>query len=502
MSICRVCGQHSSTNPSKSLNSFDPFADIYLQLTAVQLHAHEDIQLLKICKLCIGRLKDFEEFRNDCLKVHWGIKIEIESVKIEPVLLDTDLQKYEDETLEDSLDHDPEPFEEVGVSVELNEDFISEEDVKPQTRKRRAKYGSLKKPPPPKPTCEQCSIVFPDAQQLNAHQRIHKGLLPFVCETCNVGFSSLLDMQLHNVQQHTEGKTVPCDHSGCTEIFTSHQALRSHKLRVHDPNYVEPEVTAFICEICANSYTTKESLKRHRYSHVPDERPNVCTFCPRKFSTVHALNMHLNRHNGIKNQICPYCGVRKTTRNELRSHINNIHKKEQPLSMAVNLALPPNPFGMESLQSLDKSSKPPSKQHQKRTLRKQNRNSGKAYISSTNVLIPGKSFPENFDCKCPRKCPSLFSSQAALQEFFNSYWDLADWHKQNVLLQEMCRSVEIVRRRSRSTEPSPRTRSFHYFIPDGPNKVRVCKGFFIGILQISWGRLYRRVVKNIETEKY
>ncbi|KXJ71640.1 hypothetical protein RP20_CCG020064 [Aedes albopictus] len=303
-------------------------------------------------------------------------------------------------------------------------------------------------------------------------------------------------MQLHNLWSHTVEQSVRCDHPGCSETFSSHQGLRSHRLKVHDPNYVEPELAAFICEICANSYTTKESLKRHRYSHVPDEKPNICSYCPRKFSTVHALNMHLNRHKGIKNQICPHCGVRKTTKNELRSHINNIHKKDQPAPMAVNLALPPNPFGMESLESLEKPKKPPNKQQLKRTLRKQNRNSGKAYISSTNVLIPGKCFPENFDCKCPKKCPSLFSSQSVLQTFFNSYWDLADWHKQNILLQEMCQSVDIVRRRTKAAEQSARTRSFHYFIPDGPNKVRVCKGFFMGILQISWGRLYRRVVKN------
>lgn len=423
--------------------------------------------------------------------------------KTEPLILDKEEEELEEPDFADadSYDPDPEPFEEVGVDVSFNADFISEEDTEPKVRKRRAKYGSLKKAPPPKPTCDQCSEVFPDLQQLNAHKRIHEGLLPFVCETCNIDFSSLLDMQLHNVQNHTEIQSIPCDHPGCTETFTSHQGLRSHRLRVHDPNYVEPEPTAFICEICANSYTTKESLKRHRYSHVPDERPNICTFCPRKFSTVHALNMHLNRHKGIKNQVCPYCGVRKTTKNELRSHINNIHKKDQLAPMAVDLALPPNPFGMESLQSLDKPKKPLNKQQLKRTMRKQNRNSGKAYISSTNVLIPGKSFPENFDCKCPRKCPSLFSAKSALEAFFNSYWDLADWHKQNVFLQEMCRSVDIVRRRSKSGEQSARTRSFHYFIPDGPNKVRVCKGFFIGILQISWGRLYRRVVKNLDKEK-
>lgn len=387
-----------------------------------------------------------------------------------------------------------EPFEIVAVTDSIKAELPPEEDIKleikPQPKKQRAKKGSLKKAPPLLLNCDRCPEVFQDITQFNAHKRIHDGLLPFVCEICKDNFSSLLDMQLHKVQIHTESPTVPCDHPGCNEVFANHRSLRSHHWRVHDPNYVEPEASTFICEVCANAYTSKESLKRHRYSHTPEEMPYICSFCPRRFSSLHALKQHLNRHNGVKNHICPHCGVRKTTRNELRSHMNNIHKKDhEPLDMASTH----QPFFETETPTLPKTA-----DNWKRTVRKQNRNSGKAYISTNNVLIPGKSFPENFSCGCPKKCPSLFSSQAVLQEFFHSYWNLADWHKQNVLLQEMVTSVEIARRRSKTGDPSARTKNFHYFIPDRTDKIRVCKRYFLGVLQISWGRVYRWAVKKDE----
>lgn len=474
MDICRVCGVKSE-QPNK-YEEMEKYVNIYLQVTAVQFHDHEDRQLLKICPSCIEKLQSIDEFRKDCLTVHW----EKFKLKTEP----------EDDDNDSCDDAPAEPFEVVAITEVVKAESLSsmeegeEEKDKPKVRKQRTKKGTVKKQPPLQLKCDRCPEVFQDTTLFNGHKRTHDGLLPYTCEICNVDFSSLLDMQLHSIENHTEDRALPCP--DCNEVLNSRQGLSRHRKRVHDPNFVEPTSSPFICEICANVYTTKQSLKRHIYSHTPDERPYVCDFCQRKFSNLNALKAHLNRHKGIKNHVCPYCGVQKTTKTELRSHYNNIHKKEHlpPLTSARKPTTEPK--------------KPKNYENWKRTLRKEQRNSGKAYVSSNNVVIPGKSFRENFNCGCPKNCPSLFSSQSAVQEFFNSYWNLADWHKQNVLLRSLVKAVEIQRRRNKTAEESARSRNFHYFIPDGTDRIRVCKRYFLGVIQIGWGRVYRRVVETLK----
>lgn len=39
------------------------------------------------------------------------------------------------------------------------------------------------------------------------------------------------------------------------------------------------------------------------------------------FATSYKLKEHIMRHDGIKNFVCPTCGLRKTTGHELRTHM-------------------------------------------------------------------------------------------------------------------------------------------------------------------------------------
>lgn len=129
--------------------------------------------------------------------------------------------------------------------------------------------------------------------------------------------------------------------------------------------------------------------------------------------------------------------------------------------------------------------------------RKLNRNSGKEYTSRSNRVTQAKVFPSGFDCKCPRKCREKFPSEDTLNCFFNSFWSLADYSKQNCFLRGLVKALAVSRRRIRDGSRDTKSKVYQYVIPDEHNlQVRVCKTYFLAMLQISWGRLYRCLTKT------
>ncbi|KXJ71643.1 hypothetical protein RP20_CCG020068 [Aedes albopictus] len=275
ISICRACGTELSSDGI--CEALEKYLEIYSQLTAIQLEDEMDLRELKICIPCVDKLQDFDQFRKLCLQVHWRLS-----------------------------------------------------NVK--TRKKRAKYGSVKseKPKSPLPiySCDRCPKKFRVILRMEAHKRTHDGLKPFECDLCGKDFCKWNNLKTHHIQKHTDQKiSIPCGFEGCDQTFATQQGKKRHYLRTHDPTYVIPEQTAFVCDTCGKTFTTNGALKKHKFIHTPNDMPFVCGLCGKKFPTSHKLKEHTWRHQGIKNHTCSYCGLRKTTMHELKTHINTVHSK-------------------------------------------------------------------------------------------------------------------------------------------------------------------------------
>lgn len=101
--------------------------------------------------------------------------------------------------------------------------------------------------------------------------------------------------------------------------------------------------------------------------------------------------------------------------------------------------------------------------------RKLNRNSGKEYTSRRNKVTPAKIFPSGYDCKCPRKCREKFPSEDTLKSFFNSFWKLADYSKQNCFLRGLVKASTVSRRRPRDGSGEAKSKVYQYAITDEQN---------------------------------
>ncbi|XP_075161409.1 uncharacterized protein LOC142234204 [Haematobia irritans] len=179
--------------------------------------------------------------------------------------------------------------------------------------------------------CHICHQKFKKTKNYEEHMKFHNDKLPFQCEVenCKRGFTTAYGLRLHVEHSHDEiVDKIPCTQEGCDMTFTRRRILNWHLKRVH--KIAKEDVPkAYPCNECEKVFKCPMALKKHMFKHTGQELPFPCNICGKRFVINSALKDHLMRHAGIKNYVCPYCGVGKTTRQEWNTHIatHNTEKK-------------------------------------------------------------------------------------------------------------------------------------------------------------------------------
>lgn len=178
--------------------------------------------------------------------------------------------------------------------------------------------------------CHICHQKFKKTRNYEEHMKHHNDKLPFQCEVenCKRGFTTAYGLRLHVEHCHSETvEKIPCTVEGCNQIFTRRRTLNWHLKRVHKISK-EDVPKNYPCTECDKIFKCPMALKKHMYKHDGKELPFPCNICGKRFVINSALKDHLMRHAGIKNYVCPYCGVGKTTRQEWNTHIAT-HSREK-----------------------------------------------------------------------------------------------------------------------------------------------------------------------------
>ncbi|KAH8302702.1 hypothetical protein KR044_009780 [Drosophila immigrans] len=168
--------------------------------------------------------------------------------------------------------------------------------------------------------CHICRQKFKKALNYEEHMKHHNDQLPHQCavESCMRGFTTETGLRHHMEHTHPERcKLHPCTVEGCDKQFPQTRMLTRH-LRV-EHNIAKPEIHP--CSGCEKVFRCPMALKKHMYKHTGEELPFGCNICNKRFSVNTELRDHLLRHAGIKNFVCPYCGVGRTTKQECDKHI-------------------------------------------------------------------------------------------------------------------------------------------------------------------------------------
>ncbi|XP_075161890.1 uncharacterized protein LOC142234619 [Haematobia irritans] len=173
--------------------------------------------------------------------------------------------------------------------------------------------------------CDICKQTFRYRHRLEAHNRKdHQGLPAYPCtfEGCDRGYNRLSELRNHINNHNGIPNVYKCTIENCNMEYTCFSGLNKHKRIYHKCG---KELKKYPCEICGKILTNPRSLTGHRFIHMDKSQwPFVCDEkdCTRRFRLLSQLVIHKKRHAGIKNYICPHCGVRKTTCTELKIHIN------------------------------------------------------------------------------------------------------------------------------------------------------------------------------------
>lgn len=139
------------------------------------------------------------------------------------------------------------------------------------------------------------------------------------------GWCSAKTLKNHIAQQHGQIVTI-CDIGGCVLHSFIDAGILEHKRRVHE------KTKPFSCDFCERTFGSKLTLKSHIGNiHQKDQRKFHCDFC--SFTCLAASRLKVHHHavhvQKIKYQCsqCPFNSFRKTG---LQNHVKVVHEKYYP----------------------------------------------------------------------------------------------------------------------------------------------------------------------------
>nr|CAD7443708.1 unnamed protein product [Timema bartmani] len=106
----------------------------------------------------------------------------------------------------------------------------------------------------------------------------------------------------------------------CAYSCTIEKAFYKH-LKIHSLGLTAPSVK-ISCVICGKDRPTEVEMNKHMRKHR-DNRYFCCDIC-----VFRTLIQHRRMHTGEKPHLCPHCAYRSARRDNLRSHVRRVHKKE------------------------------------------------------------------------------------------------------------------------------------------------------------------------------
>ena len=170
--------------------------------------------------------------------------------------------------------------------------------------------------------CPICKGVY-IRSSLEVHIRNHSREKPFMCSTCNRGFTTKWNLKLHNwTHASRTSKPFKCDQCKGAYIRESDYVahMNSHK-----------SIKPYTCNYCGAQFIRKYNCQRHVREHEKVKNYS-CHMCGKTFHRSYYLKDHMRVHNGLRPFSCHICGKASTTKSNHNKHVR-IHHAREPLSV-------------------------------------------------------------------------------------------------------------------------------------------------------------------------
>lgn len=125
-------------------------------------------------------------------------------------------------------------------------------------------------------TYDGCTKVFKTQVALKSHLDIHAGVKNYVCSECGFAFRSKQELKGHILRKHSNvKKSIPCEL--CGKLFRHMSNLKSH-FNIHK----QQNERQHRCSECNVTFKSEITLQNHMTLHDPT-RPFKCSKCPLRY---------------------------------------------------------------------------------------------------------------------------------------------------------------------------------------------------------------------------
>ncbi|XP_070508460.1 transcription factor grauzone-like [Chironomus tepperi] len=259
-----------------------------------------------ICRTCYTKLESFHEFFCAVKSNH---KVD-ESV---PVLIDTTTIYVKNEPFEEQLDNVKQDEDAVPDMCSPGNDQSSDSDQPLATIQHKKRKSATN----PEETATK-KLKFDVEPEFLEVLKVHAD---FKCEKCSEPLNDWKDIKTHYRQMHKIRGYLRC----CGKKID-----RSNEVKDHASWHLNPHI--FQCHVCGKTAISRENLKIHEETHIPDEdRQYSCPKCDKKFVNKYNLNMHEKIHEKdgkVASIPCNFCDRMYKTERQLKFHVGYCHKSQ------------------------------------------------------------------------------------------------------------------------------------------------------------------------------
>ena len=175
--------------------------------------------------------------------------------------------------------------------------------------------------------CKICDLHFSTLRKLQLHNRkMHEKKRPIkdkvVCEICFLDCESNEKLKEHHVEKHQSGKQKSCSYCDWKAEEGNTSGWSTLKLHIESkhPDHGAKNIT---CTVCGKSFIYVESCRIHETKH--EKFP--CQFCGRVLTDRYTLRDHLSAYHDFEStqHVCEICGYSTLSKRQLGRHKREKH---------------------------------------------------------------------------------------------------------------------------------------------------------------------------------
>lgn len=150
----------------------------------------------------------------------------------------------------------------------------------------------------------------------------------FICHVCNRTYSNRKQLDRHNIFIHSD-EYLSCN--TCGKKFQHKSTLLKHMISHSNEK-------PFECSFCKRKFKTSDQMKKHDRIVHQGKKPHIykkykCNLCPKKYTSLAALEDHQHVHTGQKNHVCHVCCATFVCRRNLIVHIRMVHEGHKKIQV-------------------------------------------------------------------------------------------------------------------------------------------------------------------------